>query len=283
MVLEIGGISLDTQEFEKMERDGWADPGIAKGYAAGASYATRKVALALADRVAAASGQRVLDLCCGHGVVTKELVRRGAIVTGLDFSGAMIALAKEAAPEADFVEGDAMATGIRDAAFDAVTIGFGVPHLPSQESGLIESARVLRSGGRLAFSIWQGKGSAGSFGWFFDAVGRLGDTSVKLPAGPDAHMLANPEIAVGMMTRAGFQDVQLEDVSSQFWVSDPEALFDIFDKGTVRAAALLSAQSREVRDAIRAELAERVRVSGSEMDGGYSVPSPSVVVSGTRV
>ena len=272
----------NTDDFEKMERDGWANPAIAKGYADGFEYATREVAKRLADRIEAAPGRSVLDVCCGHGVVTQELVVRGATATGLDFSDAMIALANESACGATFVTGDAMAMEFPDAHFDAVTIGFGVPHLPDPKLGLAEVARVLKPGGRLAFSIWQGKGSAGSFGWLFDAVGRLGDMSVKLPAGPDAHLLADRAIATEMVTAAGFAEVQMQEVATEFWISEPGALYDVFYQGAVRAALLLGSQPIEMREAIREDLAKRVLNEGTKDSGGYRVPAPCVVISATR-
>ena len=212
----------------------------------------------------------------------RQLVGRGAAVTGLDFSASMISLAEAAVPDAMFIQGDAMAMAFADASFDAVTIGFGVPHFPDPAKGLSEVARVLRPGGRIAFSIWRGQGSHGAFGWLFDAVGRLGDPEVALPAGPDAHMFADPAVATPMVGAAGFAGLQFTDVPSEVWVQSPEDLFDTFDRGAVRAASLLGGQSAERRDAIRSDLAARVRADGMEHDGGYLVPAPSVVVSGTR-
>ncbi len=60
-----------------------------------------------------------------------------------------------------------MAMTFPDQSFDAVSIGFGVPHFPDPQKGLREVARVLKPGGRLAFSIWRGKGSNGAFGLAF--------------------------------------------------------------------------------------------------------------------
>ena len=282
-MLRQGAQMTDTTDFEKMERDGWADPGIANGYADAFDNATRLVATHLASGVDASAGAHVLDLCTGHGVVAAELVSRGAKVTGLDFSAAMVSLAEAAVPNATFVQGDAMAMTFEDGSFDAVTIGFGVPHFPDPAKGLAEAARVLKPGGRLAFSIWRGKGSDGSFGWLFDAVGRFGDLSVTVPAGPDAHMLVDPEVADPMVRQAGFRNIRFKDVTSACWVATPENLFDTFDQGAVRAAALLGGQPQEKRAAIREALAGRVLRQGTEANGGYLVPAPSVVVSATRV
>lgn len=272
----------DTSSFEKMERDGWGNPAIAKGYADGFEMATRLVAQKLADAVLAGSGTRVLDLCTGHGVVASELVARGSAVTGLDFSEPMIALARSAVRDARFVQGDAMQMDFVDESFDAVTIGFGVPHFPDPERGLGEAARVLKPGGRIAFSIWRGNGSNGSFGWLFDAVGRLADPSITLPQGPDAHMLVDIDIARPIVENAGFVDVQLVDVATELRVQTPEALFDLFDGGAVRTASLLGRQPATRRDAIRVDLAKRTLAEGSKHEQGFLVPAPSVVVSAVR-
>ena len=272
----------NTKDFEKMERDGWADPSIAKGYADGFAHATGLVAAHLADAVGARGDTQVLDLCTGHGVVAAELVARGAQVTGLDFSPAMITLAREAVPQATFIQGDAMALDFPDASFDAVTIGFGVPHFPDPAKGLAEAARVLKPGGRIAFSIWRGAGSKGAFGWLFDAVGRLADPTILLPAGPDAHMFTDPDVARPMMAEAGFDAVDMTDLDSKITVSEADHLFDVFDAGAVRAASLLSRQPQDRRDAVRADLAKRVVSQGVKVADGYQVATPSVMVYGMR-
>ncbi len=273
---------MDTSEFEMMERDGWSDPSIAGNYADRFAAATRFVAKHLAENVHAGPGLDVLDLCSGHGVVAAELARRGANTTGLDFSAAMVSLAEAAVPEALFLQGDAMAMAFGDASFDAVTIGFGVPHLPDPGKGLAEAARVLKPGGRVSFSIWRGPGSDGGFGWLFDALEVLGDPSVTLPPGPDAHALADPENAIPLMESAGFTNISLEDVDSCLTVEEPEDLYRAFAYGAVRAASVLSGQTEAVRKAIEARLADTVRAK-CDLDGaGYVVPVPSVVVSADK-
>ena len=101
----------------------------------------------------------------------------------------MISLAQVVAPGAMFVQGDAMAMDFADNSLDAVTIGFGVPHLPDPSRGLAEAAPVLKPGGRIAFLIWRCKGSDVAFGWLFDALARLGEPSGTPPSGPAVHLL----------------------------------------------------------------------------------------------
>jgi demethylmenaquinone methyltransferase / 2-methoxy-6-polyprenyl-1,4-benzoquinol methylase len=103
-------------------------------------------------------GQKALDLCCGTGDIAFALHRAGAEVVGLDFSPAMLAVARQRAqklpvqPEApplQFRAGDVMQIPYDSASFDIVSIGYGLRNLESWERGLEEMARVARPGGRL--------------------------------------------------------------------------------------------------------------------------------------
>ena len=96
---------------------------------------------------------RVLDLCCGTGDLSIALRERatGAEVTGLDFSGQMLARAHEKSAGGapiGYVQGDATGVPFPDASFDGVTIAFGLRNLTSVETGLAEIFRLLRPGGR---------------------------------------------------------------------------------------------------------------------------------------
>jgi demethylmenaquinone methyltransferase / 2-methoxy-6-polyprenyl-1,4-benzoquinol methylase len=95
-------------------------------------------------------GARVLDACCGTGDLALADARAGGRVTGVDFSGEMLARAERKAPEFDWVQADAAALPFPDASFDAVTVGFGIRNVPDLEAGLSELGRVLRPGGRVA-------------------------------------------------------------------------------------------------------------------------------------
>lgn len=113
-------------------------------------------------------GQRALDICCGTGDIALALAQRGADVTGLDFSPAMLEMARARSRKSEagdqksevgtpssvlrppvFLQGDAQQLPFPDHSFDAVTIGYGLRNLSSCETGLREMLRVARPGGRL--------------------------------------------------------------------------------------------------------------------------------------
>jgi demethylmenaquinone methyltransferase/2-methoxy-6-polyprenyl-1,4-benzoquinol methylase len=96
-------------------------------------------------------GDRVLDLAAGTGVSTVELATSGAFAIGCDFSLGMLR-AGRARPDrrhVPLVAGDALHLPFADAAFDAVTISFGLRNIADVDRALEEMARVVRPGGRL--------------------------------------------------------------------------------------------------------------------------------------
>ena len=116
--------------------------------------AFREWAPRIADAAAIESGQRVLDVACGTGVVAREFARQGATVTGLDLSEDMLSVARRISPEIDWHQGDASELPFEDGSFDAVVCQFGLMFFPEREKSLGEQWRVLAPGGRLVVSVW---------------------------------------------------------------------------------------------------------------------------------
>lgn len=118
-------------------------------------------------------GERVLDVACGTGVVAITAARMGAVVEGLDLTPALLERARQNAALAGFQisfrEGDAEALPYPDASFDVVLSQFGHMFAPRPEVTVSEMLRVLRPGGRLAFSTWPPDDYVGRF---FALVGR---------------------------------------------------------------------------------------------------------------
>ena len=95
-------------------------------------------------------GERVLDLAAGTATSSAALAGSGADVVGCDFSLGMLRVGRAAAHEGvELVAGDALRLPFRDAAFDAVTIAFGLRNTADRDLALRELLRVTRPGGRL--------------------------------------------------------------------------------------------------------------------------------------
>lgn len=105
-----------------------------------------------------APGERVLDVGCGSGAVTRTLARRvapGGRAVGMDTSAALLKVARELADEAglgamiEFKEGDCRALPFPDASFDAVVAATTLSHVPDPQRALAEMVRVTRPDGRV--------------------------------------------------------------------------------------------------------------------------------------
>jgi SAM-dependent methyltransferase len=103
-------------------------------------------------------GQRLLDVACGTGVVAITAARRGAKVSGLDLTPVLLERARHnasvASVDIDFIEGDAEALPYPDGSFDVVLSQFGHIFAPRPAVVAREMLRVLKQGGRIAFSSW---------------------------------------------------------------------------------------------------------------------------------
>ena len=102
-----------------------------------------------ADAVVA-EGDRVLDACCGTGDLALAANSVGGVVTGLDFSEAMLERARRKSSEIEWVDGDLLHLPFGDGSFDTATVGFGVRNVEDLDLSLRELRRVVKSGGRLA-------------------------------------------------------------------------------------------------------------------------------------
>jgi len=94
-------------------------------------------------------GGNALDVACGSGKLSQELLKVAGQVVGLDFSTGMLEVAAARAPGPRYVRGDALALPFADAEFDAATIAFGLRNLADPVRGLAEMRRVVRPGGRM--------------------------------------------------------------------------------------------------------------------------------------
>src|SRR5579872_536148 len=109
------------------------------------------------ELLAAKPGERILDIGCGTGHLTAEITSKGALVTGVDQSPAMIAEAKEKYPEIEFAVMDASAMTFQSE-FDAVFSNAALHWIPDSEGVVRSVSRALKPGGRFV-AEFGGKGN----------------------------------------------------------------------------------------------------------------------------
>jgi SAM-dependent methyltransferase len=268
----------DFSQFAKQELQGWSNPKTVDNYVSLFAPAAEGVVHALIDAVEVRPGMKVLDLCCGQGNVSAALLERGCKVTGLDFSPAMLELAHKRALGAEFIQGDAQDLPFEDGSFDAVVSNFGVCHIPDQPRALSEIKRVLKSGGSFAMTNWSGPDISPPFRVLYQSVQKHGSPDVKMPPGPDIHQFAREDVVEDLLSSAGFVDISLRHIETQWLMDDPAQLYAIYEQGTVRAAMMLSDQPPENRVAIEKSVTEAVRERFA-LNDEYRVPVFAALVS----
>ena len=112
--------SRDPKQFADFELAGW-ETNIA-GYDAAFGAVARQTVEAMLDAARVTNGRRVLDVCCGPGMLADGAWKRGADATGLDFSVQAIELASRLAPKARFQQGNAQSIPFPNASFDSVLL-----------------------------------------------------------------------------------------------------------------------------------------------------------------
>jgi ubiquinone/menaquinone biosynthesis C-methylase UbiE len=108
-------------------------------------------------------GRLTLDVGCGEGRVTRDLRAIGHRAVGVDQSAAMIAAAREADPEGEYVEADAAEMPFEEGSADLVISFMSLMDMDDMTGGVREMGRVLEPGGLLVVAVVHPINSAGQF------------------------------------------------------------------------------------------------------------------------
>jgi ubiquinone/menaquinone biosynthesis C-methylase UbiE len=99
-------------------------------------------------------GGRVLDVGTGTGVAAEALAGGGHIAVGIDESMGMLAVARRVRPSIPVAAAAALDLPFKNGAFDAAVGSFVLAHFTKVDTALYDILRVVRFGGRVAFSSW---------------------------------------------------------------------------------------------------------------------------------
>ena len=148
----------------------------------------------LADFARIEDADRVLDVGCGPGALTAELVERlgAAAVSAVDPSEPFVAAARERQPGVDVRRAAAEELPFEDDSFDAALAQLVVHFMADPVAGLREMARVTRGGGVVAACVWDHGGGRGPLGAFWEATHELDpdvDDESELAGAREGHLL----------------------------------------------------------------------------------------------
>jgi SAM-dependent methyltransferase len=164
-----------------------------------------------------AAGTRLLDAGCGAGLALTLAAQRGAIVTGVDASAGLLAIARERLPEADLREGDLVTLPYADDSFDAVTAFNAVQYTSDPTRALREIGRVARPGARIAVVTW-GAPAQCEMRSVLGAIGSLLPPSPPGAVGPFA--LAAPGALEALVEGAGLTAERVIEVPTPYVDAD---------------------------------------------------------------
>ena len=209
-----------------------------------------RLAPSFADFAGIAAGRRVLDVGCGPGALTTELVQRlgAAAVAAVDPSAQFVAAARERHPGVQVRIAAAEELPFADAEFDAALAQLVVHFMDDPVRGLAEMARVTRNGGVVAACVWDHAGGHTPLAPFWDAVHELDPNATdesRLAGGHEGHLTE-------LCTKAGLRDVEETGLSVSVEHATFEEWWEPFTLGVAPAGAYVtsldSARQTELRE-----------------------------------
>lgn len=192
----------------------------------------------LAGRAASLSPLSVLETAAGSGVLTRALapqLQGDAEYIASDLNQPMLdrAASRQGADDRiSWQQADALRLPFDDAAFDAVCCQFGVMFFPDRVAGYTEARRVLKSGGRLLFNVWDRIEENVFARDVLDAVATLfpGDPPQFLARTPYGY--SDVDLIREEVTVAGFKDVTITPVEDESRAPSPRHPAVAFCQGT---------------------------------------------------
>ncbi|GAA2778518.1 class I SAM-dependent methyltransferase [Crossiella cryophila] len=209
--------------------------------------------LRAAARVGA--GDHVLDVGCGTGQATREAARASGSgrVLGVDISAPMLARARqlsaaEGLANVTFEEADAQVHAFPPAGFDLCLSRFGTMFFADPVAAFSNIGRALRPGARLVLLVWQGQDRNE---WATAIRQTITGEPPATPTGRNAFTLADPAVTEGILTAAGFTEIDFADVHEPVYYGP--------DSATAYDAVLHQLKFQDVLATLDPVAAERAR------------------------
>lgn len=226
----------------------------------------------------APEGQHWLDVGCGTGVFTEEIVKRcrPAAVVALDPSEEQIAYARQR-PEAGgaaFRVGDAQAMTFPDASFDVAVMALAIHFIPDARKAVAEMARVVRPGGLAASYVWDYQNHGTPTAPLYAALKALG---VGYTPPPSAHATTMPALTE-LWRAAGLDRIETQVIRIPVGFADFEEFWGSMSAPVGPVGKAIAAMPAPVLDALRS----RLRTAVTRGDGSVGYEACANAIKGRR-
>jgi len=217
---------------------------------------SRQLSSQLADFADIHPGQRVLDVGCGTGALTSELVARlgDERVSAVDPSEPFAATMRARFPSVDVRQAPAELLPFPDRAFDAALAQLVVHFMTDPVAGLREMARVSRRGGVVAASVWDHAGQRGPLRAFWAAARTIDadvDDESERAGTREGHL-------AGLFHEAGISDIESTALTVELAHPMFEDWWEPFERGVGPAGAFVAGLDPEQRATLRDECRRRL-------------------------
>lgn len=191
----------------------------------------------LIDRLDLRTGMKVLDVACGTGEPGLSIARiwKGDVeLTGVDAAEAMVDVCKKKVKE-EGLKGTnhlvmrAEEIGFPDSHFDRIICRFGVMLFDDPVKGLCDMVRVLKNGGRMAFSVWSSLDKIEAAAIPFKLLARQFPEDDQPPE-PKMASLGEPGRLEKLLRDAGVRSYQIEPIILTYIFGDPEEFWQLVIK-----------------------------------------------------
>jgi SAM-dependent methyltransferase len=224
----------------------------------------RELARGLIEAAALRPGQRALDVGCGPGALTTELVAvlGAGQVAAVDPSLPFAEACRGRLPGVEVQVATAEALPFEDAAFDHALSQLVVNFMTDPPAGVREMARVTRPGGTVAAAVWDYAGEMTLLRRFWDAAVALDPSAEELDEGRCMPFCTPGELG-DLWSTAGLADVQVSPVVVTAGYDGFEDLWAPLELGVAPSGAYVGSLASAARPALKAEVRRRL-AAGAE-------------------
>ena len=275
-----GEMSGQREAARQQSRSAWA--AVASGWHAQREElwkASRPVSEWMVRRLDPQPGDTVLELAAGlgdTGFMAARLVGEAGRVIVTDFTPEMVAAARRRAEElgvdnAEFRVLDAERMDLETDSVDGVLCRWAYMLMIDPQAAFAETRRVLRLGGRLAFSVWAERELNPALSLVGTVLVELGHVPPPDPAAPSAFAMADPRQIRELVVGSGFAEPEIEEVAFRLPFADQEAYWRYLIETSASSSPVLRSLSLEEQHTVQGQVHEAARPFHS--GEGYDFPA----------